>query len=120
MGKTILIADDTPEVVELISIYLETERSGYRVLRAYNGVECLEAIRRERPDIVLLDIMMPEMGGNEVLEQLRVDEYKPPTIIMSARDVEIEDFGKYPQVRAVFRKPMDADSLLEAIDGLIG
>ena len=116
MPRTVLIADDTREVVELISIYLETERRGYRVVRAYDGAQCLEAIRRERPDVVLLDLMMPEMSGKEVLDQLRGDEYKPPTIIISARQTSNGEFRAYPQVKAVFRKPMDADKLLKAID----
>ena len=116
MPRTVLIADDTREVVELISIYLETERRGYRVVRAYDGAQCLEAIRRERPDVVLLDLMMPEMSGQEVLEHLRGDEYKPPTIVMSTRQTRDGEFGAYSQVKVVFRKPMDADKLLAAID----
>jgi CheY-like chemotaxis protein len=68
----ILVVDDDPGMVDLISILLKFH--GHRPIKAYGGKEALEAARAEPPDIILLDIMMPEIDGFEVLRQLRLDE----------------------------------------------
>ena len=71
MRKTILIADDEPNIV--ISLEFLLHREGYRVLVARDGVEALAAIRAERPDLVLLDVMMPRMDGFEVCQAVRAE-----------------------------------------------
>lgn len=71
MRKTILIADDEPNIV--ISLEFLLQREGYRVLVARDGVEALAAIRAERPDLVLLDVMMPRMDGFEVCQAVRAE-----------------------------------------------
>ena len=62
-GKTVLVVDDESRMVEFIAMNLELE--GFRVVRAANGSEALEKVSSEHPDLVLLDIMMPEMDGFE-------------------------------------------------------
>ena len=68
-GYTVLVSDDEPEVVDLVTIVLESE--GYKVLSAANGKEALAQIKAHRPDLVLLDMRMPEMTGLTVLENLQ-------------------------------------------------
>lgn len=83
---TILIADDIPDNVTLLSRYLVNE--GFRYITASNGVEALEKIRAEMPDLVLLDVNMPEKDGFTVLEELRADpaiEHIPVIILTAAR-----------------------------------
>jgi DNA-binding response OmpR family regulator len=63
-GKKVLVVDDEARMVEFIAMNLELE--GFRVIRAANGSEALEKASKEHPDLVLLDIMMPEMDGYEV------------------------------------------------------
>ncbi len=70
--KKILIADDRSEVVVLVKVTLEGE--GYQTIDASDGKEALEKIGLERPNLVLLDIVMPKMNGFEVLSKLREDE----------------------------------------------
>jgi DNA-binding response OmpR family regulator len=82
MPKTVLVVDDKIGVRDLVSEYL-TEQ-GYRVVTARNGVEALFAARHENPDVILLDIMMPEMDGYEFLRQYR-RERSTPVIILTAR-----------------------------------
>src|SRR5438270_14035008 len=67
----ILVVDDTPANIRVMTAVLEP--MGYRVLGAGSGPEALELVRRERPDLILLDLMMPGMDGYEVCRQLRAD-----------------------------------------------
>ncbi|MCB0100464.1 MAG: response regulator transcription factor [Anaerolineales bacterium] len=87
MPQTVLIVDDEKRMVSLLKSYLEQE--GYRVAAAHNGQEALEAARREKPDLVVLDIMMPEMNGYEFMRAHRKESDTP--IIMLTAKVEDED-----------------------------
>lgn len=71
MSAKVLIADDEPNIV--VSLRFMMKREGYEVLIVPDGVQALEAIRRERPRLVLLDAMMPGMSGFEVCEAVRAD-----------------------------------------------
>ena len=86
-GKTVLVVDDEPHVVEFIAMNLELE--GFRVVRAANGYEALEKAAREMPDLVVLDIMMPDIDGFETLEKLR-DISAIPVIFLSAKGEEVD------------------------------
>lgn len=83
----ILVCDDDREIVEAITIYLEKE--GYSVIVAYNGKEALDTLRREQVQLIILDIMMPEMDGIEAL--LRLREYSSiPVILLSAKSEDAD------------------------------
>ena len=71
MSKSVLIADDEPNIV--ISLEYLLEQAGYRVIVARDGLEALEAIERERPDLVLLDVMLPRLSGFDVCQKIRED-----------------------------------------------
>ena len=85
--KTVMVVDDEKRLVSLVESYLAQE--GFRVVTAFNGREALNSARKEEPDLIILDIMMPEMDGYEFLEAYRKD-YKTPVILLTAR-VEEED-----------------------------
>jgi len=87
MEKTILVVDDEQRLVSLVSEYLK--QAGFRVLSAYNGREALNLARREQPDLIILDLMMPEMNGYEFLQAHR-KEMDTPIIMLTAR-VEDEE-----------------------------
>ncbi len=87
MTRTILVVDDTPALVELLRRALEKE--GYRVVTASNGREALEQARRHHPDLIILDIMMPEMDGYTFMTTYR-READTPIIMLTAR-IEEED-----------------------------
>ncbi len=87
MPQTILVVDDEKRLVSLVQSYLQQE--GYRVVVAYNGKEALAVARREQPDLVILDIMMPEMNGYEFMRERRKESDAP--IIMLTAKVEDED-----------------------------
>jgi len=95
---SVLIIDDTPEDVRLIQRILESPRSGeldhnYQVRAAYNGREGIAAVRQNPPDLIILDLMMPEMDGFAVLETLKSDAATRsiPIIVVTAKVLTAED-----------------------------
>lgn len=82
MSQTILVVDDEAKLREMVRLYLE--REGFRVVEAANGREALFAARYEKPDLVLLDLMMPEMGGYDFIRQF-TKESDAPIIVLTAR-----------------------------------
>jgi len=84
-GKRVLVVDDDAKTVELVKLYLN--RDGYRVLTAYDGVESLRLARESRPDLIVLDLMLPGMDGLEVCRTLR-DESDVPIIMLTARTTD--------------------------------
>jgi two-component system alkaline phosphatase synthesis response regulator PhoP len=91
MAKRILVVDDDKEIVRLLQAYLE--RAGYQVLAAYDGEMALHIMRRERPDLAILDLMMPERDGRDVTRVVRGDASLAamPIIMLTAR---VEDHDK--------------------------
>ncbi|HIE08638.1 MAG TPA: response regulator, partial [Armatimonadetes bacterium] len=71
MGKKILVVDDEKHIVRLVQVNLE--RAGYEVITAYDGDEALKKVKEERPDLIVLDVMMPKMDGFEVMKHLKAD-----------------------------------------------
>ena len=86
-GKTILVVDDEPHMVEFIGMNLELE--AVRVIRAANGYEALDKAARDTPDLVILDIMMPDMDGFETLQKLRQNS-AVPVIFLTAKNDEVD------------------------------
>ena len=87
MGYKILIADDEAEIRSLLKLYLEND--GYSVVEAEDGIKALEMVTNEKPDLCVLDIMMPGMDGYQVLRKIREDN-NIPVIILSAKDADSE------------------------------
>jgi two-component system alkaline phosphatase synthesis response regulator PhoP len=87
----ILVVDDDKQIVRLVQSYLE--RAGYQVLTAYDGETALHTIRRERPDLMVLDLMLPDRDGWEITRLVRQDEHVAalPIIMLTAR---VEDTDK--------------------------
>jgi two-component system, OmpR family, alkaline phosphatase synthesis response regulator PhoP len=91
MSQRILVVDDDKQIVRLVQSYLE--RAGYAVLAAYDGDDAMRIIRRERPDLIVLDLMLPGRDGLEVTRWLRADQAlaATPVLMLTAR---IEDTDK--------------------------
>lgn len=110
--KVVVVAEDYPDISQLVSDILRDE--GYEVVAVSRGGEVLPAVRRYHPVVILLDLALPDMPGNEVLQQLAMnpETSKIPVIIISAY---AERLQCVPQVRAVITKPFDIDTLLKAV-----
>ncbi len=95
-GKKILVVDDVPTVLEMHARIVESQLPSCRVLRARNGREALEIIREEHPDLVLLDLMMPELDGFGVLEAMRDEEMSRniPVIVLTGQALMEEDMAR--------------------------
>lgn len=118
--KRILIVDDEPTIIEMVQIRLEV--AGFDVLSAENGQEGLEKVRREKPDLVILDIMMPKMNGYQVCRELKKDEAtkKIPVILFSAKSQESDKFwGEECGADAYILKPYEIEELLAKIHHLL-
>jgi DNA-binding response OmpR family regulator len=105
MLQTIMVVDDERRLVSLLQSYLEQE--GYRVVAAFDGREALTVAEHEKPELVILDLMMPEMDGHEFLELFR-RQHKTPVILLTARVEEEEqviglDLGADDYVTKPFR-----------------
>jgi two-component system alkaline phosphatase synthesis response regulator PhoP/two-component system response regulator VicR len=95
MPLKVLVCDDERHIVRLIQVNLE--REGYKVVTAYDGKEGLEKVRTEKPDLMVLDVMMPYMDGFEVLKALRrdADTADLPVIMLTAKAQDRDVFEGY-------------------------
>jgi two-component system response regulator ResD len=88
-GEHILVVDDEPSIVEVVALYLE--RESYRVTVAGDGEAALDAVRRERPDLIVLDLMLPKVDGLAITRKLRGDNDVPiPIIMLTAKREEMD------------------------------
>jgi DNA-binding response OmpR family regulator len=114
--KKVLVVDDERAILTVLSIKLRV--SGYHVVTASSGEEGLALIKSGRPDIMLLDVIMPGMDGFEVLEKVRaVSEL--PVIVFSARPENSEKALKLG-ANDFLAKPMDVDEMVRKIGRLLG
>ena len=131
-NEKILVVDDDTNICELLRLYLTKE--GYQVTTANDGEEGLEKFNQLKPDMVLLDVMMPRMDGLEVCRRLRADGRTAPILMLTARADEVDtvvgldagadDYVTKPfsqrelvaRIRAVLRRGQDAELLPEVIE----
>ena len=111
-GKRVLVVDDDPDIRELLFTALEDE--GFEVVPAANGQEALAVIRTFRPDVIVLDLMMPVMDGWQFAAELRArDEEIPLVLLSAARDLKAHQ--KALAAADVIEKPFDLSDLLPKI-----
>jgi len=118
--KKILIADDHAEVVELVRVTLEGE--DYEIVDASNGKEALKKARLEKPDLVLLDVVMPKMDGFEVCRKLKKDPQTKeiPIIMLTAKAQEVEkEKGREVGASDYITKPFSPSALLTKIEEIL-
>lgn len=119
--KRILVVDDERDLVEMLQLRLEAQ--GYEVLAAYDGEEGLRKAQTEKPDLVLLDLMLPKMDGYKVCGLLKRDTRysKIPIVIFTARAQETDEkLGLECGADAYLTKPFEPQALLSKIQELIG
>ncbi len=119
--KKILIVDDEPDVVKLVSARLQS--AGYEVISAYDGDEGLAKARQEKPDLIILDLMLPQINGYEICRLLKFDiKYKHiPIVIFTARAQDSDKhMGKEVGADAYIIKPFEPKVLMDKIKELLG
>ena len=117
----VLIVDDDPDMVMVLGMLMKV--NGITALKAFGGVEGLEKARADKPDVILLDIMMPDMDGYEVIKELRSDKTTKgiPVVFLTARtDEEYKERAETLGADGYITKPYDRDSLMETIRRVAG
>ncbi len=129
MGKKILVIDDEPDMVTYLSTLLED--NGYEVITASDGEEGLEKVKAERPDLVSLDLLMPNKTGIKMYRELRKDPDigNTPVVMVTGfgkDDVPSMDFKKWIHERSIkgpeayIEKPVQPEVMLSAVKKAIG
>ncbi len=114
--KKILIVDDEVDLVETVRFPLEME--GFNVLVSYNGEDALSQARKEKPDLIILDLMLPKLDGYKVCRLLKFDErYKHIPILMLTAKTQEKDkiLGKETGADEYITKPFEMDYLMEKV-----
>jgi len=113
--KKVLVVDDDPVVIRLVKEILKTQ--GYLVETAKDGIDAMIMVKNNRPDLIILDIMMPELNGYDVLKTLKFsDEYKKiPVILLTAREQELDK--RISQMMGIdyLQKPLDREVFLNKV-----
>ncbi len=124
--KYVLIVDDDPDLVETVCMMLEDK--GYEVGKAYDGVEGKEAIKQRRPDLLVLDVMMPRKDGYKLCAELKADKATRdiPIILLTAVGEAVPTTsythaqGMSTEAEEYIPKPVDSKTLVEAVDSFFG
>jgi DNA-binding response OmpR family regulator len=113
-NKTILIVDDDMELSDGLRMLLE--KQGFRVIQARDGQQGTHAIYQHHPDLVILDMMMPRMGGYPVLEHFKGKTDAPPIVMITANEgSRHKAYAEYLGVIDYIRKPFAMERLLDAV-----
>ncbi len=118
--KKVLIVDDEPDTLELIKLVLES--GGFETMLAANGMEALAQIERTKPDLVLLDIMMPDMDGWDVFRRIKEINPKIPVAILTAKAQNIDKLLGLHVLKAddYITKPFGKNELIGKVRKLVG
>ena len=117
----ILVIEDEPQMAELLKMRLEA--NNYEVIVAYNGIDGWRKLRTEKPDLILLDVMLPGMDGFQICKLIKHHtQYRNIPVIMLTARTDKEDIktGKEAGADAYIAKPFDANILLQKIRELLG
>ncbi|RME45183.1 MAG: response regulator [Caldilineae bacterium] len=121
-NRHILCIEDEPEMIELVRLILE--RKGFQVTGALGGKQALEVLKEEKPDLILLDLMMPDMDGWEVYRQVKADPRLAsiPVIVVTAKAQSIDKvLGLHiAKVEDYVTKPFGPQELLASIAKVLG
>ena len=118
----ILVVDDDPDLVESVTMKLES--NNFRVTKAYDGIEAWEKIKEDRPDLIILDVMMPRKDGYVVCEEIKKDgQYKDITVVLltavgdAVTTTNYTHFGgKTTLAEDFIPKPINLDKLIEIVE----
>jgi hypothetical protein len=93
--RLVLIVDDDPDLVEAVAMKVESQN--YRTAKAYDGVEAWERIRVEKPDLVILDVMMPRKNGYELCDELKKNPQYQDIVVLLKSDPHVAGIGVHPE-----------------------
>ncbi len=112
----VLVVDDNPDILQTLGLCLSTE--GYRVLMAANGKEALDILERERPSVILLDLMMPVMDGWQFVVELEQRGRRDVPLLILSADRAVQGHAQQLRASGHLAKPFDLDELLGKVQQL--
>jgi DNA-binding response OmpR family regulator len=115
--RLVLVVDDDPDILQTLALCLSTE--GYNVLMASNGQEALDTLARERPAVVLLDLMMPVMDGWQFVSELESRGWRRMPLLILIADRAVQAHAQKLRADAFLAKPFDLDELLGKVSQLM-
>jgi len=122
MAKKVMVVDDEENLLELLEAVLE--QAGFAVVTASDGKECLQKLKTVKPDLILLDMMMPGMSGREVCEKIRADpktrDLKVAFLTVARFSETGKDTLKKMKVLDYITKPFDNDDLVRRVKKIVG
>ncbi len=124
--KLVMVVDDDPDLVEAVSMRLESRN--YRVTKAYDGEEAAEKLKAEKPDLMILDVMMPRKNGWELCDEVKKDDALKKIVVVMLTAVGdavrstsyTHHEGKTTLADDYIPKPIDMDQLMDIVDDHLG
>ncbi len=120
MAKKILVVDDEPDVLKVILLRLE--KAGYEAMGGRNGREAMDLARRMIPDLIILDVYLPDMNGDDVTRVMRSDDKLKciPIILVSATTVSVAERARDCGAEGYLGKPFEPEELLGLVKEVLG
>jgi CheY-like chemotaxis protein len=116
--RLVLVVDDDPDILQTLALCLSTE--GYGVMMAANGQEALDVLRREKPAVILLDLMMPVMDGWQFIHEIDQRGWRKAPILILSADRAVQGHANRLHADAFLAKPFDLEELLGKVSQLTG
>ena len=118
-AKKILIVDDEPEILNILKARLKT--FGFEICTAREGSEAVEKVKTEKPDLIIMDVLMPHMTGFEAMKQIRKDPESSeiPAIVISAHTAVKDYFSDIPGIEFM-QKSHDSKELMDKVKAMLG
>ena len=114
--KTILVVDDEPDVRDSVKVILE--KKGYRVITAIGGEDCLNILREEKPDLILLDIMMPGIPVKNIIKEIKNIKIAFLSVVRTS-EAEKQNLLNQENIVDFIQKPFDVEDLIKRVEGII-
>ncbi len=116
MAKKIMVVDDEPDVRATVKTVLE--KNGYNIITAVSGDDCLKKLKKEKPDLILMDIMMPGTPVREVIPKIKGIKIAYLSVVRTS-EAEKEDLMKSDNIVDFIQKPFDINDLLKRVKKLV-
>ena len=117
MAKTIMVVDDEPDIRASVKTILK--KKGYKVVTAISGDDCLKQLKKEKPDLILMDIMMPGTPLRDIINKIKNINIMFLTVVR-ASEAEKEEIMKNKSIVGYIQKPFDINELLKKIENSVG
>lgn len=117
MGKTIMVVDDEPDIRDTVKTVLE--QNGYAVITAVNGDDCLKKLQESKPDLILMDIMMPGTPVREIVPKIKCSKVVYISVVRTS-EAEKEDLMESKNIVGFIQKPFEIEDLLKKVKKFVG